>query len=195
MARVPPPYSETLTTPSYAYDARTPVLSPSSSRSSPETQPPDYPTPPQLDPVSRLPPAFRIGTHDVRPVVDVQGLIDHCTFLACLWHLRKDVVETPWKSNTAAASDGDVDPNTKWSVFCTLAASRFEIWVTDTLTARLNGVTFPPAQDMTGRLPLKKEELPGIEVLMVWHAYMLNPRCESRGIGLPRSTALMLPDP
>jgi hypothetical protein len=26
--------------------------------------------------------------------------------------------------------------------------------------------------------PLRDEELPGLEVLMCWHAYMLNPRCE-----------------
>lgn len=173
---MPPPtapsYAETLTCPAYTYEPTTPALSVSSSRSLPSLldPPPDYPAPPALDPVSRLPSAFRIGLHDVKPVVAVPQLLNHCKLLACFWELRKAVVETPWVPSDLppGRSTADVDPTVKWSVFCTLAEKRFEFWVTETLARR------------GAAAPLKSDELPGIEVLMVWHSYMLNPRCESR---------------
>jgi hypothetical protein len=69
----------------------------------------------------------------------------------------------------------DPDPAIKWHSYCLLAESSFSAWVRGLSEQQRvsGGGGVVPAQ-----LKLKDEELPGLEVLMCWHAYMLNPRCE-----------------
>lgn len=107
-----------------------------------------------VNPETHLPHAFRVGSKEVSPVVTIHELVHHLTFLACLHRLQQDVRECPTPEGAGDQLSGDV----KWAAFCARAALRFEEW------ALRKGR--PPKTDLDGV---------DIDVLMVWHTYMLNP--------------------
>lgn len=81
----------------------------------------------------------------------------HLKLLAAFDALQGRVRATP-------EGKGDVlDGDTRWAVFCVRAEKGFERWVSEVGRRGVAG-------------PLRGEELPGLDVLMVWHSYMLNPR-------------------
>lgn len=105
-----------------------------------------------VNPETHLPATFRIGTVNTAPLVTVPELVQHLTFLACLHRLQQDVRECPTPEGTPLS--GDI----KWAAFCERAALRFQDWALrqrSTLRFKLDGVD--------------------IDILMVWHTYMLNP--------------------
>lgn len=105
-----------------------------------------------VNPKTHLPAAFRVGNRETKPLVTVPELVQHLTFLACLHRLQQDVRECPTPDGTQLS--GDI----KWAAFCERAALRFEEWAKNqrsSLRVDLDGVD--------------------IDVLMVWHTYMLNP--------------------
>ena len=61
-------------------------------------------------------------------------------------------------------AEAAVDKRRPWSWFVGLAVERFQRWVE----------TLKPHEDWESWL---REELPPLDVLMVWHAYTLNPMC------------------
>jgi hypothetical protein len=81
----------------------------------------------------------------------------------------------------------------RWAVFVTRAVDRFERWYDACVPATIGGA---PCEKLTGSqccakkgldkiaydgIPIKqltlRDQLPPLDVLMVWHSYMLNPRC------------------
>lgn len=120
------------------------------------TNPPAYAIPPpEINPATLLPQTFRVGPYDVAPFVTVPEMKAHLKLLAGFDALQTLVRETP--EATGHVLDGD----TRWSVFCTRAEKNFERWVK----------ALP-----NGKRRLEDVELPPLDVVMCWHAYMLNPR-------------------
>lgn len=73
----------------------------------------------------------------------------------------KEKVETVYTFGSLRSSE--LDHATKFKIFVNMAVYRFEHW--------LQAMT---KSQVTGQLRL--EHLPPLDVLMVWHAYSLNPR-------------------
>jgi len=121
----------------------------------------------EINPATHLPYKFKVGSWAIPPFVTVPELVQHLIFLACLHRLQQDVRECPTPDEVQVP--GDV----KWAAFCTRAARRFEEWASSTRMAvfgrMLNGRA-PTPQEVDGML-----EGVDIDVLMVWHTYLLNP--------------------
>lgn len=81
----------------------------------------------------------------------------------------------------------------RWAVFVARAVDRFERWYDTCVPATTGGA---PCKKLTGQqvcskkgmekvaydgVPIKqltlRDHLPPLDILMVWHSYMLNPRC------------------
>jgi hypothetical protein len=97
-------------------------------------------------PPTELPNIFPIGEHILAPVVTIAELQQHLRILGAFYQLRQMV--------TAAAS-WDADPI--WAAFVNRAVHRFNLW----------------AQTTSIMVHVDSDSLPPIDVLMVWHAYML----------------------
>ena len=143
-----------------------------------ELEPPLYTTndsPPDYSP----PTSYRIGSQTLlSPLVQVAELRAHLSLLRAFKNLRNDVEE----ANAAKLPEGTrtLDQRQRWAWFVGLAVDRFVI-----STAKLYQ---PLAEKSCCRfldwvlrmqpLPLEswiQQEMPPLDVMMVWHAYLLNP--------------------
>ncbi|KAF8305769.1 hypothetical protein DL93DRAFT_2144320 [Clavulina sp. PMI_390] len=111
-----------------------------------QAPPPPYPT--------SLPDTFPIGGRKYAPVVAVSDLQWHLRILGAFSTLREGV--------RSEAQAKEMDADAAWATFLARAVDRFARW-----TGQFRPTT-------TGSVP--PGELPPIDVLMVWHSYMLNPR-------------------
>ncbi|KAH8930192.1 hypothetical protein BT69DRAFT_989039 [Atractiella rhizophila] len=127
-----------------------------------------------------LPPSFRIGKYEVAPVVDVDQLRAHLRLLGAFYKLREEKVKGtevidsidvfPSFDPVAAATLMEgldkgftrVPPEVTWGIYLSQAVGRFELWYHKVVC------------DPDGTLGNKR--LPPLDVLMVWHAYLLNPK-------------------
>lgn len=113
-----------------------------------ETPPPTY----------TFPKVFRIGnTQTNGPLVTASQLRSHVGLLRHFWDLRQAVENG--KDIRIPAPARALEPE-RWAWFVALAVDRFECWV----KAMRDG----SAVD---------DSLPPLDVVMVWHTYLLNPGC------------------
>lgn len=119
-------------------------------------EPPTYVRVEAAPPLYRdlLPQHFTVGGRTVEPVVSVEELIDHLRLLDA-FSLLKAAVD---QANQDGPYDADLDGDAAWTVFLCRAVHRFERWITGS----------PGPTRESGALP-------PLDVLMVWHSYMLNP--------------------
>lgn len=118
-----------------------------------KTEPPSYeassaepPSYPRL-----LPAKFKVGCRETAPLVTVEELEAHLRTLGAFSRLKARVEQ----SSQQAPSSLQNDAVGAWTVFLCRAVHRFERWI-KTVHA----------------LP-EERSLPPLDVLMVWHAYML----------------------
>ncbi|CAG7851190.1 SubName: Full=Uncharacterized protein {ECO:0000313/EMBL:CCA67541.1} [Serendipita indica DSM 11827] len=104
---------------------------------------------------TELPPTFPVGAHQTTPLVNVTELQAHLRLLGAISKLKSDVQS---QSQGISARSKDV----AWVVFVNRAVFRFFTWA-GALWER-----FIPGLDET--------LVPPLDVLMVWHTYLLNPR-------------------
>lgn len=131
--------------------------------------------------------------------------IVHLKLLETLYQLRKTVEQ--WDGLYGVYNhqrlvrflDEETDINhgqQRWAVFVQVAADRFQNWWTRTVIPMYKACPMTLSQlesiglDWPHQVPrqIGKDELPPLDVLMVWHAYMLNPRtyledCMRFGLG------------
>jgi hypothetical protein len=111
-------------------------------------------------------------------------VVCHLKLLKALYALRTRVesVEGPYESGL----DGNDAKERRWAIFVSRAVERFERWW-DIVIRRSEEVHSPIVKNSGRRLSLPSKEepslhsipyfiMPPLDVLMVWHAYMLNPR-------------------
>lgn len=115
--------------------------------------------PPSINRTTLLPATFKVGKLKTEPFVTVPELKLHLRLLAAFDALQQQVRATP--ETQGAVLDGD----TRWSVFCTRAEKKYEQWVQELFLAE------GEVEEV-----LERGGLPGLDVLMAWHAHMLNPR-------------------
>ncbi|KIM29346.1 hypothetical protein M408DRAFT_23112 [Serendipita vermifera MAFF 305830] len=107
----------------------------------------EYPT--------ELPDNFPIGENNVQPLLDVTELQAHLRLLGAIHKLKQ----------TVQAQDPGVAAQNKdqaWVVFANRAVHRFYAWASSTWSQE--------------SLELDETTIPPLDVVMVWHTYLLNPR-------------------
>ncbi|TFY50729.1 hypothetical protein EVG20_g11361 [Dentipellis fragilis] len=133
----------------------------------PDSAPPAYDSnpPPQVDPRPvGLPTVFRIGSQTLEePIVQPKHVKCHLNLLRAFHELREKV-----EAGTDTRIPPSVRPMEKdqrWAWFVGLAVERFDRW-TKCIRTRASEST----------VEWLRREGPPIDVWMVWHAYLLNPR-------------------
>ena len=138
------------------------------------------------------------------PTVD--ETIAHLKTLECFYRLRKavsstdglfgiydaTVMEIP-RSSSLANSEGADElllklAEKRWAIYVSRAVDRFHAWIFRAAPAVIiptlplpecEGTRYPPRGPeyfKTPMRPIGASNMPPVDVLMVWHAYMLNPR-------------------
>ncbi|KIO16618.1 hypothetical protein M407DRAFT_85818 [Tulasnella calospora MUT 4182] len=113
----------------------------------------------------KLPNHFKVNEQYVKAQVLPSELQAHLVLLGAFHRLREEVRTFKGKA------DIPMEPAERWAVFLQRAVYRFEQW-----TVRMIGGE--GQEEVLGEGPklLAPNEVPPLEVVMVWHTYMLNPR-------------------
>ncbi|KAG1876823.1 hypothetical protein C8R48DRAFT_591090 [Suillus tomentosus] len=120
-------------------------------------QRPPHATLPQLSPEPpqyTLPETFNIGQRSTGHLIRPDQLRAHLQLLAAFSHLEQRVA-----ASESLIAGLESDSEKRWVWFVNLAVERFERWC---LTIKQSDTV--------------EQHLPPIDVTMVWHAYLLNPR-------------------
>ncbi|KAG8957477.1 hypothetical protein FRC03_010115 [Tulasnella sp. 419] len=98
----------------------------------------------------------------VHALVHPLDLEDHLTLLRAFHQMKEDIL--------ISVDATTLSPEDIWDVFLAKAVRRFELWIKDAVgfTPR-NATEEKPA-------PFQEHEIPPLDVIMVWHTYLLNPR-------------------
>ncbi|KAF8076954.1 hypothetical protein FPV67DRAFT_440215 [Lyophyllum atratum] len=151
MSEVPPAYTT----------AQAAQPEPTTTTTSASAQPPEYPSLNDPPPSYAFPQTFAIGsTRTNAPLVTSDQVKGHLTLLHAFATLKAQVEALGAGAKEEIPTMPD-DKERRWAWFVGLAVERFERWC-DSFGI---GDTEKSA----------KEFLPPLDVLMVWHAYMLNP--------------------
>lgn len=146
-------------------------------------QPPAYsaqtaPTTSEQPPAYQPPSAYTVGTQTLTsPLVQIQELKAHLCLLRAMKNLRTTVEDgkiSEWPDMVRMWT-----PPQRWAWFVGLAVDRYMIQRSGKITSLLTLCRFQSwVRTMTAYSSLDTwlaQELPPIDVLMVWHAYTLNP--------------------
>ncbi|KAF7304498.1 hypothetical protein HMN09_00852200 [Mycena chlorophos] len=104
---------------------------------------------------------FRVGGKEAKPFVTVPQLKDHLALLNAFAQLRARVERTSAADLGIPYFPPETDKERRWSLFVGFAVERFERWC----------LALKPAHTEGGFAQI----FPPLDVLMVWHTYMLNP--------------------
>lgn len=115
----------------------------------------------------KLPNHFKINGNYVQPQVIPSDLEAHLVLLGAFNRLREEV-------RTVKGGLGDVamQPDERYAVFLQRAVHRFEEWAVRMIGCEGDEGDINPR----GSRALGPNEVPPLDVVMVWHTYMLNPR-------------------
>ncbi|KAH8920909.1 hypothetical protein BT69DRAFT_1352019 [Atractiella rhizophila] len=129
-----------------------------------------------------LPQSFSVANRPHQPFVHPPAVLAHLRLLGAFHALRQSVEANELheqKENlptiSVSSSDGGASGAVKlpqellWSLFLHQAVSRFQLWSSLVLSSSSSR----SSASASGRL--EENQLPPIDVLLVWHAYLLNP--------------------
>ncbi|KAG5641124.1 hypothetical protein DXG03_005951 [Asterophora parasitica] len=182
----PPAYSDS----TLAHSTLTPTIKEKSASKAPAStseQPPSYTD------TDTFPTSFSIGrTRTSRPLVNVAQLKGHLALLRAIVELRAHIEGSvdnlgfgngnDAESETAGADSFPAPPplipsysGRRWVWFVGLAVERFEKWCQSFQLGA--GRDWPPESEKSEKLneAVATDHLPPLDVLMVWHSYMLSP--------------------
>ncbi|KAG8971609.1 hypothetical protein FRC05_010955 [Tulasnella sp. 425] len=111
----------------------------------------------------KLPSHFKINNNYVIPQLKPSDLEAHLVLLGAFHRLKEEVL-----TFKRVKADVPLEPEERYAVFLQRAVYRFEQWA-----VRMIG---EGQEDEDGSRRLKANEVPPLDVMMVWHTYMLNPR-------------------
>lgn len=113
---------------------------------------------------NKLPNHFRVAGHYITPLLRPSDLLAHLRLLGAFLRLRQDVYDH--QSPAGIRMEG----HERWAVFLERAVYRFQCWASRMLSHSADD------DDPTTTRSLAAEEYPPLDVVMVWHTYLLNPR-------------------
>lgn len=114
----------------------------------------------------KLPNHFKINNNYVVPQLMPSDLEAHLVLLGAFHRLKEEVL-----SLKGIKADIPMEPEERWAVFLQRAVYRFEQWA-----IRMIGGEGQEEEESSKPRTLEPNEVPPLDVLMVWHTYMLNPR-------------------
>lgn len=117
----------------------------------------------------KVPNHFKINGQYVKVQVMPSDLQAHLTLLGAFHRLREEV-----RTINHVKADIPMEPDERYAVFLQRAVYRFEQWAVRMMGVVDEGEDGTPTSDQPGRLA--ENEVPPLDVIMVWHTYMLNPR-------------------
>ncbi|KAG8905515.1 hypothetical protein FRB99_008774 [Tulasnella sp. 403] len=129
----------------------------------PSSDTPAYPVfvpSPHIDEL--LPPRFNINRKDLAPLVEPSELQAHLVLLGAFHRLRSEVGEQ------RSANGFPLTSVEMWAIFLQRAVHRFQLWA--------QWMNWNEESTERGLGYLAFDECPPLDVMMVWHTYMLNPR-------------------
>ncbi|KAG8952409.1 hypothetical protein FRC00_006770, partial [Tulasnella sp. 408] len=112
-----------------------------------------------------LPNHFKVSNQYVKAQVTPSDLQAHLVLLGAFHRLREEV------RTFKGRADIPMEPDERWAVFLQRAVYRFQKWA-----VRMIGRDGQEEVRGEGPRVLAPDEVPPLDVLMVWHTYMLNPR-------------------
>ncbi|CEL53644.1 hypothetical protein RSOLAG1IB_06499 [Rhizoctonia solani AG-1 IB] len=114
------------------------------------------------DSTTGSPPTLIINSKTIGPfdLITTHAVKAHLVFLGAFARLRAEV-----KSQKGVDVRGSTDE--LWAIYLARAVDRFAAWISKGLPTNL---------DASNARWLDENELPPLDVLMAWHAYLLNPR-------------------
>ncbi|TCD60359.1 hypothetical protein EIP91_010319 [Steccherinum ochraceum] len=113
------------------------------------------------------PPSYRIGDHDLKhPFVSIPQIKAHLALLRAFKELRTTVQETDAKSLNLPPVVSELTKDKRWTWFVGLAVERFQRWL---------GTIVSKSQSAVATDTFIGYCMPPLDVLMVWHSYLLNP--------------------
>ncbi|KAL0950336.1 hypothetical protein HGRIS_010307 [Hohenbuehelia grisea] len=123
----------------------------------------------QLDsslPGYSFPRSFQVGRRTTAPFVTDAQLRGHLALLRVFSELKERVeadadLNAYFESNMPDASDTEAFRQKKWAAFVAVAVERFERWY-NTISSM-------------DEFEFRRGHFPPVDVMMVWHAYLLNP--------------------
>lgn len=104
---------------------------------------------------------YKIGKPSTLPLVTIAEIKAHLLLLGAFEQLKQkceeaDVIDVQKKLPPLCT-------DAKWPLFLERSRERFDLWVAKVVNARPD------------RTSLRHEEIPPLDVLLIWHAYLLNP--------------------
>lgn len=121
------------------------------------------PPAPSSPPSSRglhLRPTYTVGRKKTPALITVVDLKAHLTLLRAFRNLRDDVTSRARKA-------GVVPPEEAWRWYVLKAIWRFELWLAKVVKARYAAQGEPAREGENGN------EIPPVDVILVWHTYLL----------------------
>ncbi|KAG8982677.1 hypothetical protein FRB90_006634, partial [Tulasnella sp. 427] len=117
----------------------------------------------------KVPNHFKINDKYLKVQVMPSDLQAHLVLLGAFHRLREEV-----RTVKGVKADIPMEPDDRYAVFLQRAVYRFEQWA----TRMIGGVDDDEdsASHEPSRRSLGPNEVPPLDVIMVWHTYMLNPR-------------------
>ncbi|KDQ63934.1 hypothetical protein JAAARDRAFT_51991 [Jaapia argillacea MUCL 33604] len=107
-----------------------------------------------------LPTTFTIGPNRLsEPLVTPEQIKAHLKLLRAFGELKLDVERSSWAGEKGGRGD-----TLGWAWFVDLAVHRFEKWITTLPVKRISDTTI-----------FVESHIPPLDVLIVWHAYLLHP--------------------
>ncbi|CAE6436505.1 unnamed protein product [Rhizoctonia solani] len=120
-------------------------------------EPPSY----EPDPTLPLPTTFKIGKSYTPPLISISSIRNHLLLLSCFSTLRRNVEDAP------PSLPVELDPEVKWAIYLVRAEYRFGVWMDKVVNH---------VERQRGEVTeLTDAEIPPVDVLLLLHAYLLNP--------------------
>lgn len=166
-----------------------------------QQQPPGYDEEDRLDPPDFTAGFSNLNISDSKPseFPEVNECIAHLKLLECFYRLRQKIGSTDGLfgiSNHLVldVEDGERAPSLlaklaekRWAIYVARAVDRFEAWLSAIQPSQRpsldkiqadgeKGLLIDPSYVKMHLRRFERDNMPPVDVLMVWHAYMLNPR-------------------
>lgn len=114
-------------------------------------------------------PSFTVGKQSVQALITAQDIRAHLTLLRAFQDLHSRVLDQKHIPHQDIPNDL-LSPSSVWGWFLAKAAWRFELWLKFVIQSHQE------APQDHGRW--RPEEIPPLDVLLVWHAFLLVSECE-----------------
>ncbi|KAG9048660.1 hypothetical protein FS837_012288 [Tulasnella sp. UAMH 9824] len=148
-----------------AYNADAPDALPAYNASAASAQPSAFVPAAGID--DKVPNHFKFNDQYVKVQVMPSELQAHLVLLGAFHRLREEV-----RTLKGVKADIPMEPDERYSVFLQRAVYRFEQWAVRMISTGEDGED----EAMGEPRRLTPNEVPPLDVMMVWHTYMLNPR-------------------